>query len=45
VRRAETVRNLNAYREPKLDASCTVGDDLVQLLAGNVLHNDVGFVT
>ena len=37
-------RDLNAHREPKLHAGRAVRDDLVQRIAGHILHNDVGFV-
>ncbi len=39
----ETVGDLNAGGEDELEAGRSFGDDLVERLAGNVLHDDVGF--
>ena len=44
VRGGEAVGDLDAGRKDKLQTGGALGDDLVQGLAGNVLHDDVGFV-
>ncbi len=43
VRGGEAVRDLDARRERELQACRSLGDDLVERLAGDVLHDDVGF--
>jgi hypothetical protein len=39
----EAVRGLDAGGEDELEAGWTFGDELVERLAGDVLHDDVGF--
>src|SRR6185437_3822052 len=43
VRREEPICDLNAGGEHKLQACWSLGDQLVQRLAWNVLHHNVGF--
>ncbi len=42
MRRLQPVRNLDAHRENQLYARRSAFDELVQRLAGHVLHGDVG---
>ena len=44
MRGGESVGDLNARRERELQASRSLGDHLVERLAGDVLHDDVGFI-